>query len=200
MAWAEMNLPEPIENFIEVYRQPWKPVATAAAFIAAFLYAWFLLYAFTHSGDMFFIDNVNLPIHEGGHIIFGMFGWEELMVWGGTIMQLLVPFLLAAGFAYRREISGTAFSAFMFFENFLNVATYMADAREQDLPLVTTGPADYVEHDWSHILGHLGLLRYDTLFASWLRAAAYLGMLATISWLLWRWWAQRSERANSAAA
>src|SRR5882762_6913297 len=83
MAWAEMNLPEPIENFIEVYRQPWKPVATAAAFIAAFLYAWFLLYAFTHSGDMFFIDNVNLPIHEGGHIIFGMFGWEELMVWGG---------------------------------------------------------------------------------------------------------------------
>jgi hypothetical protein len=195
-----MSLPEPIEDFLDVFRQPWKPVAAPAAFVAAFIYTWFLIFAFTHSGDMFLIDNVNLPIHEGGHIIFGMFGSEELMVWGGTIMQLLVPFLLAAGFAYRREISGTAFCAFMFFENFLNVATYMADARAQDLPLVTAGPADYVEHDWAHILGHLGLLRYDTLFASWLRAAAYLGMAATISWLMWRWWKQRRETARSAAA
>ena len=195
-----MDLPEQLQDFFEIYRQPWKPVSAAAVFIAAFIYAWFLLFAFTHSGDMFFIDNVNLPIHEGGHIIFGMFGWEELMVWGGTIMQLLVPFLLAAGFAYRREISGTVFCAFMFFENFLNVATYMADARELDLPLVTTGPADYVEHDWAHILGHLGLLRYDTLFASWLRAAAYLGMVSTISWLMWRWWAGRIQQRKAAAA
>jgi hypothetical protein len=195
-----MNLPEPIEDFVEVFRQPWKPVSTVGVFLGAFVYTWFLIFFFTHSGNMFMIDNVNLPIHEGGHLIFGIFGWEELMVWGGTIMQLLVPFLLAAGFAYRREISGTAFCAFMFFENFLNVATYMADAREQDLPLVTVGPADYIEHDWAHILGHLGLLRYDTLFASWLRAAAYVGMVATISWLLWRWWAQRSESANAAAA
>src|SRR5260370_6047579 len=164
-----MNLPEPISDFLEVLRQPWKPVAAPAVFIAAFLYAWFLLYALTHTGAIFFIDNATLPIHEGGHLFFGVFGWEELMVWGGTIMQLLAPFLLAAGFAYRREISGTAFCAFMFFENFLSVATYMADAREQDLPLVTTGPADYVEHDWAHILGHLNLLEYDRTFASWLR-------------------------------
>ena len=195
-----MNLPEPISDLIDVYRQPWKPVSAAGVLIGASVYAWGLIFFFTHSGNMFMIDNVNLPIHEGGHLIFGIFGWEELMVWGGTIMQLLVPFALAAGFAYRREISGTAFCAFMFFENFLNVATYVADAREQDLPLVTVGPADYVEHDWAHILGHLGLLRYDTLFASWLRAAAYLGMVATISWLLWRWWAQRQQSARSAAA
>jgi hypothetical protein len=195
-----MTIPEPISDFVDVFRQPWKPVSTAGIFIGASVYAWGLIFCFTHSGNMFMIDNVNLPIHEGGHLIFGVFGWEELMVWGGTIMQLLVPFLLAAGFAYRREISGTAFCAFMFFENFLNVATYMADAREQDLPLVTVGPADYVEHDWAHILGHLGLLRYDTLFASWLRAAAYVGMVATISWLLWRWWAQRQEQSRAASA
>jgi hypothetical protein len=195
-----MTIPEPISDFIDIYRQPWKPVSTAGVFIGASVYVWGLMFFFTHSGNMFLIDNVNLPIHEGGHLIFGIFGWEELMVWGGTLMQLLVPFALAAGFAYRREISGTAFCAFMFFENFLNVATYMADAREQDLPLVTVGPADYVEHDWAHILGHLGLLRYDTLFASWLRAAAYVGMVATISWLLWRWWAQRQQSSQSAAA
>ena len=195
-----MNLPEPIEDFLDVLRQPWKPVSAPAVFIAAFLYGWFLLYAFTHTGNMFLIDNVNLPIHEGGHLVFGIFGWEELTVWGGTLMQCLVPFALAVGFAYRREISGTAFCAFMLFENFLNVATYMADAREQNLPLVTTGQADYVEHDWGHILGHLNLLQYDHTFATSLRTVAYLGMLTTITWLLWRWWQQREEFSKSAAA
>jgi hypothetical protein len=195
-----MNLPEPIEDFLEVLRQPWKPVFAPAVFLGAFLYGWFLLYAFTHTGAMFMIDNVNLPIHEGGHLVFGVFGWEELTVWGGTLMQCLVPFALALGFAYRREISGTAFCAFMLFENFLNVATYMADAREQDLPLVTTGQADYIEHDWAHILGHLNLLQYDTTFATALRAAAYLGIVTTISWMLWKWWEQRQERSRAAAA
>jgi hypothetical protein len=195
-----MILPEPISDFLDVLRQPWKPVAAPAIFLAAFLYAWFLLYAFSHTGYMSFIDNVNLPIHEGGHLVFGIFGWEELTVWGGTLMQCLVPFALAAGFAYRREISGTAFCAFMLFENFLDVATYMADARDQNLPLVTTGQADYVEHDWAHILGHLNLLQYEKTLATGLRAIAYLGMLATINWLLWRWWQQRQESSRSAAA
>jgi hypothetical protein len=195
-----MNLPEPIDDFLEVLRQPWKPVSAPAVFVAAFLYAWFLLYAFSRPGAMFMIDNVNLPIHEGGHLVFGIFGWEELTVWGGTLMQCLVPFALALGFAYRREISGTAFCAFMLFENFLNVATYMADAREQDLPLVTTGQADYIEHDWAHILGHLNLLQYDTTFATGLRAVAYLGMIATIGWMLWTWWQQRRQTASAKAA
>jgi hypothetical protein len=195
-----MNLPEPIDDFLEVLRQPWKPVSAPAVFVAAFLYAWFLLYAFSRPGSMFMIDNVNLPIHEGGHLVFGIFGWEELTVWGGTLMQCLVPFALALGFAYRREISGTAFCAFMLFENFLNVATYMADAREQDLPLVTTGQADYIEHDWAHILGHLNLLQYDTTFATGLRAVAYLGMATTISWMVWKWWEQRQQSARTAAA
>jgi hypothetical protein len=195
-----MNLPEPIEDFLEVLRQPWKPVSAPAVFLGAFLYAWFLLYAFTHTGAMFMIDNVNLPIHEGGHLVFGVFGWEELTVWGGTLMQCLVPFALALGFVYRREISGTAFCAFMLFENFLNVATYMADAREQDLPLVTTGQADYIEHDWAHILGHLNLLQYDTTLATGLRAIGYFGMVATISWMLWTWWQQRQQTVRSAAA
>ena len=195
-----MTLPEPIENFAEVLRQPWKPVSAFSVFIAAFLYACFLLYAFTHTGAIFFIDNVNLPIHEGGHLVFGIFGWEELTVWGGTLMQCLVPIALALGFAYRREISGTAFCGFMLFENFLDVATYMADARDQNLPLVTTGQADYIEHDWAHILGHLGLLQYDKTFAAGLRAVAYLGMLATITWMLWTWWQQKEERSRAAAA
>ena len=40
-----------------------------------------------------------------------------------------VPFALATYFAFRRQMPGTAFCAFFFFEQFLPIAIYMADAR-----------------------------------------------------------------------
>ena len=59
---------------------------------------------------------------------------STLMMAGGTLLQLGVPVMLAAYFAYHRQVPGTAFCSFFFFENFQNVATYMADARAQELP------------------------------------------------------------------
>jgi len=40
-------------------------------------------------------------------------------------------------FIFKRQIPGNAFAAFFSFEIFLNVATFMSDARRQELPLVT---------------------------------------------------------------
>ena len=34
----------------------------------------------------------------------------------------------------------------------------MADARAQDLPLLTVGDAEYVIHDWNCLFGKLGVL------------------------------------------
>ena len=86
-------------------------------------------------------------MHEGGHNLFGWFG-PTLGLWGGTLLQWLVPFLLAAYFFSQRQTTGFVFCLFFFFENWLYTATYMADARAQVLPLVTTGDPDFVEHDW----------------------------------------------------
>jgi hypothetical protein len=100
--------------------------------------------------------------------------------------------MLAAYFAYHRQIPGTAFCSFFFFENFLNVATYMADARAQELPLLTVGDPEFVEHDWFAMFSQMGVLQYDTKIAAVVRAIGWLGMIAVAFWL----WL-RTQQSNS---
>ena len=58
----------------------------------------------------------------------------------------------------------------------------MADARDQALPLVTTGDPDFVEHDF-HAIFSLGVLDYDTKIAAVVRVLGWCGMLACVIWL-----------------
>ena len=77
-----------------------------------------------------------------------------------------------------RETGAKLIVMFFFFENWLYTATYMADARAQELPLVTTGDPDFVEHDFHAIFSNLGVLDYDTKIAAAVRILGWLGMLA----------------------
>ncbi|MGB7130725.1 MAG: hypothetical protein WBD59_07945, partial [Candidatus Sulfotelmatobacter sp.] len=120
-------------------------------------------------------------IHEGGHNLFVWFG-PTLHVWGGTILQWMVPFLLAAYFFTHRQTTGFVFCLFFFFENWLYTATYMADARAQVLPLVTTGNAEFAEHDWFRIFSDLGVLNYDTTIAGVVRLLGWCGMTGIVIW------------------
>jgi hypothetical protein len=172
----------------------WKPVSTPVFVTATIFYAGFLLYAATNHSGFLFIDNANLVVHEGGHALFGWFG-ERIGLMGGTLLQWLVPGLLAAYFYYHRQISGFVFCTFFFFENFLYTATYMADARVQELPLVSLGDSDYVEHDWNTMLGWFGLLNYDTRIAGFVRFLGWMGMIAVVAWFVYRYYLDRSEGA-----
>src|SRR5271154_6418007 len=112
----------------EILDEPWKPVSRPALLGWALFYAGFLFYALSARGGFLFIDAANLVVHEGGHNLFGWFG-PTLGLWGGTLLQWLVPFLLAVYFFTQRETTGFVFCLFFFFENWLYTATYMADAR-----------------------------------------------------------------------
>ena len=194
-----MTVPDFLHDWLEPLRGPWKAISTATVVSWLIFYGLFLIYAFREQSGYLFIDNVNLVIHEGGHPLFSWFG-EMLGVWGGTLLELIVPLSLAIYFARERQISGTAFCAFFFFENFLYIGTYMADARAQELPLVTTGDPEFVEHDWFRIFGDLGLLQHDTQIGAATRLLGWIGMLATVSWLVWRWRHSERERAAASAA
>ena len=172
-------------EFLERLEEDWQPISKPATLAWTIFYLLFLFYAATRSGKFLLADYVFLPIHEGGHLLFGWFG-QTMGVMGGTFLQLFVPFAIAIYFIFQRQIPGTAFASFFFFENFLNVATYMADARRQELPLVTVGDADYVEHDWAFMFGKLGLLDHDTSIAAGVRALGWLGMMGVVAWLWWR--------------
>jgi hypothetical protein len=171
----------------EMLAEDWRPVSRYALGTWLVFYAAFLIYAFGRHGEFLFIDLANLVVHEGGHLLFGWFG-PTLGLWGGTILQWLVPLLLAAYFFTQRQTTAFAFCMFCFFENWLYTATYMADARTMALPLVATGNSDYVEHDWNTIFSSLGLLQYDTKIAGAVRLLGWCGMMGTVVWLAVRGW------------
>ncbi len=118
------------------------------------------------------LDDVDLAIHEAGHIVFAPLG-EFAGVAGGTILQLLVPAAFIAYFALRADRYAAFVILFWFSQSLFNVAVYIADARAQMLPLVG---GEYVIHDWSWMLSRLHLLREDTTIA---------GVVRVIAGLLW---------------
>lgn len=176
---------EYFQSALDAFRfdEPWKPVSQLALAAWLVFYVAFLGYAFSAHGEGLFIDNANLVVHEGGHNLFGWFG-PTLGLWGGTLLQWLVPFLLAAYFFKERQVTGFAFCLFFFFENWLYTASYMADARAMALPLVTTGDPDFVEHDFNVIFSRLGVLSYDTKIAMVVRLLGWCGMLGVVVWLV----------------
>ncbi len=175
-------------------REEWRPLSRPAIGAWLLFYSLFLIYTFSRHSGFLFIDSANLIVHEGGHMLFGWFG-RTIGLWGGTLLQWLVPLLLAAYFFRQRQPAAFIFCAFFFFENWLYTATYMADARAQVLPLVTTGNSDYVEHDWNTIFTSLGLLQYDTTIAAVIRFLGWCGMLTCVAWLAAK--ARVERRASS---
>ncbi|HLH07408.1 MAG TPA: hypothetical protein VKW78_09230 [Terriglobales bacterium] len=160
----------------------WEPTAKAATWSWLAFYGLFLVYAARDKSGFLLIDNVNLVVHEGGHLLFGWFGYW-IGIWGGTILQWMVPALLSAYFFAQRKPTAFAFCLFFFFENFLYTATYMADARAMQLPLVSAGGGDYIEHDWNTIFSGLRVLQYDARIAGVIRTCGWAGMLSTATWI-----------------
>jgi hypothetical protein len=178
---------------LERIHEPWRPLPRWAVGAWLAFYTLFLYQLARGWGLLPMIDLVFVPIHEGGHLLFGYLG-HGFMVAGGTMLQLLVPLALATSFCFQRQIAGTAFCMFCFFEQFLPTATYMADARAQELPLLTVGSPEFVEHDWFQMFSSLGVLEHDTQIAAIIRVAGWTGMVAVSAWLAWRGLRNRSSR------
>lgn len=178
-AWTERL------SFLEALSEDWEPVPRSALIAASVFYALFLFQETREGGLPMYMDLVFVPIHEGGHLLFRFFG-EFLAVAGGTLLQLGVPILLATYFVFHRQVQGAAFCIFFFFEQFLPIATYMADARAQVLPLLTVGDADYVIHDWEYLFGKFGVLDHDIEIAHVVRIIGWLGMVGTVVWMIRR--------------
>jgi hypothetical protein len=160
---------------------------TGGKFVAAAagLLVFFLVLILDSDGFIFLLDHANLAFHEAGHPIFGLFG-ETLGLYGGTIGQLVFPLVAFAIFLMRREPVSFALAGVWLFENFLNIARYMADARAQVLPLVGGG-----EHDWTEIFSRWRVLAYDTRIAGLVTFVGWSGMIAMGVWLAWRWYEER---------
>lgn len=172
--------------FLARLETDWGPVPRGVVTGACAFYGLFILQARRGSGVLLMMDLVFVPVHEGGHLFFGLCGNQFLTVAGGTLMQLGVPLMLAAYFILQRQVQGVAFCLFFFFEQCLPIATYMADARAELLPLLSVGDSDDVIHDWNYLFGRLGWLAHDIQIAHVVRLIGWTGMFATVAWMVAR--------------
>lgn len=170
------------ERIAEVAAQEWRPVSTPAFALATAGLATVCFLANTGERWVFLLDSANLVFHEAGHPLFGLLLGEDITVYGGTLGQLAFPVAAAVSFWWRRETLSFALSVAWLFENFWNIARYMADARARMLPLVGSG-----EHDWTEIFLRWGVLHRDTGIAGFVSALAWLGILVLWAWFAWRW-------------
>jgi hypothetical protein len=171
---------------VDTVAPDWGPVKPAEFWTSvAAVGVLFALIFFDDDGFLLLLDGANLAFHEAGHIFFGLLGMT-LGLYGGTLGQLVFPIVAGVKFWQQRQAVAFALSGVWLFQNFLNIARYMADARAKALPLVGGG-----EHDWSHIFTRWGLLDRDTTIASITQTAGWLGMVACMLWLWRRFSAQR---------
>ena len=180
-----------LERLQEAYETPWSvvtPFKLGGALVAVVLVC--LVYLVSEEQWVFLLDDLNLVFHEAGHPIFGIFG-HTIGFLGGTIMQLLVPLVVAASACYKRQAVATALACAWCCQNGFNIARYVADARSQLLPLVGGG-----EHDWATLLGEWGLLHKDQIYAQTIRTLSWLGIFLCCAWLVWRLVHDRRQAAT----
>ncbi len=105
-----------------------------------------------------FLDTVDLPIHETGHLIFRPFG-QTMMIAGGSLFQVIFPAVFVGYFIWQRSFCSAAIVSLWVGQSIINVWVYASDAVVMQLVLTSgfTG-SEGSFHDWNYLLDHFGLL------------------------------------------
>jgi hypothetical protein len=130
--------------------------------------------------EFHFLDALDLPIHETGHLVFA-WGGEVITALSGTLFQLIVPLAFVVYFWRRGDRHSASVPLWWVGQNCWNIARYVADARAMELPLVGGG-----EHDWNFLLSVWGVLPKDAEIAHDLR---FVGGLIVVASVCMGWWA-----------
>jgi hypothetical protein len=126
---------------------------------------------------------LTLGVHEGGHVLFSPLG-DLLEVAGGSITQIAVPIIVALAFLRQREYFGISVALAWLSMSLTNLATYIGDARNQDLPLVSMGSGDPI-HDWHYLLAHYGMLGDDRALARFTTCLSVLSLILAVALGAW---------------
>lgn len=148
------------------------------------------------SGYVPLLGDIDLAIHEFGHMLFMPFGipflGQTMVTFGGSLTQVAFPLLFVGYFLRRREDGQRrdAFAAMVCLWwsgiNLLDVAIYCADSRAGELMLLDglTGK-ESDGHDWYNLLNGWGLLEHDTAIARWMRGIAFIVCVSSIIVAVW---------------
>ncbi|MFN0139725.1 MAG: hypothetical protein ACKVQW_06525 [Pyrinomonadaceae bacterium] len=138
---------------------------------------YFLWIAYDPMGGSF-LDNVDLPIHETGHLIFRILG-EFMGIAGGSLFQVIFPVVFVGYFVWQRSFYSAAIVLFWVGQSILNVWVYASDAVVMQLVLTSgfTG-SEGSFHDWNYMLDRFGMLGSTKTIAGIIRFVGTLTIIA----------------------
>jgi hypothetical protein len=124
-----------------------------------------------------FLDLVDLPIHETGHLVFRPFG-EFMSIAGGSLFQVILPAVFVGYFIWNEKYYSASIVLFWVGQSILNVWVYTADAVVGQLVLTSgfTG-SEGSFHDWNYMLTRLGLINSTKMVAGVIRAIGTLTII-----------------------
>lgn len=147
---------------------------------AALLSLYFLSIAYAPLKGSF-LDMVDLPIHETGHLLFRPLG-EFMMIAGGSLFQIIMPAVFVGYFVWNEKYYSAAIVLLWVGQSILNVFVYAADAVVMQLVLTSgmTG-SEGSFHDWNYLLTRTGLLSSTKTIAGLIRLFGTLTIIAAIA-------------------
>jgi hypothetical protein len=144
---------------------------------AALLSLYFLSIAY-QPPDGSFLDLVDLPVHETGHLLFRPFG-EFMTIAGGSLFQVIMPAVFVGYFVRHEKYYSAAIVLFWAGQSVLNVFVYANDAIAMQLVLTSglTG-SEGSFHDWNYLLTETRLINSTKTVANIVRLLGTLTVLA----------------------
>ena len=133
------------------------------------------------------MHSVNLAFHEAGHILF-MFLGNFMMVLGGSLAQLIVPAVVIVAFVFKhRNAFGGAVALWWLGQSAMDLAPYIYDARTGQLLLIGgfIGQERPGAHDWTNLLGRLGMLDYGHAFGTFTNVTGMTIMVLALTWAVY---------------
>ena len=176
---------------------PSRPLQKYPRLALAGLLAWLSWSAFRNEyGYIPLLSDIDLAIHEFGHMLFMPFGIQFLgntmMILGGSLTQVAFPLIFFGYFlrkhdeAPRRDVFAAMVCLWWSGINLLSVAIYCADSRAGKLMLIDGSTGQESDgHDWYSLLDRWGLLEHDTQIARWMRMIAWLMCVGSIIVAVW---------------
>lgn len=151
-------------------------------------------------GGLWLVHAFITPFHEVGHLVFRPFG-EFMMLLGGTIGQHAVCVGLGLLFLVRnRDPYAAALMLWVLGYSVLAMASYMFDAWNPQMTLLTGRTGDNGAHDWIDLFGDMGLLPRAQPIGRAFHKLAYVVQFVAIGWAGWLVVKQSGRLSDSAFA
>jgi hypothetical protein len=146
------------------------------------LLAWL---TYSRGGWVPWLSNVDLGVHELGHML-AFWAPELLLQVAGSFLQVAVPLGFGAYFWLRHDRFAVILMLAWAAESLNNVSTYIYDATRMVLPLLGDDGSG-AGHDWHNILSRLSLLGHTDGIAYTVRSLSVLLFVAAFGLTIWGW-------------